>query len=58
MAAVQARLRSRDVSISVGLAELRAGDDLDALISRADSALYAGRARRRGRPAAASEGLV
>ncbi len=58
MAAVQARLRSRDVSISVGLAELRAGDDLDALISRADSALYAGRARRRGGPAAVSEGLA
>lgn len=47
IAGVQERLRARGISISAGLAELRGGDGLDTLIRRADSALYAGRARRR-----------
>jgi diguanylate cyclase (GGDEF)-like protein len=39
-----------DALISVGIAELTAGDTVDSLVERADAALYAGRRARASRP--------
>jgi diguanylate cyclase (GGDEF)-like protein len=44
-------LASSGGTISVGIAELVAGDSVDALVERADAALYAGRSARASRPA-------
>lgn len=41
------------VSVSIGIAELRAGDALDTLLHRADNAMYRAKAAGRGRVAAA-----
>lgn len=46
-AAVNAKLEESDASVTVGLAEMRAGDSLADLLERADRALYANRG---GRP--------
>jgi diguanylate cyclase (GGDEF)-like protein/PAS domain S-box-containing protein len=47
-AAAAARGRPFRVELSVGVAELEAGDDLDGLLARADAALYARKLARRG----------
>jgi diguanylate cyclase (GGDEF)-like protein/PAS domain S-box-containing protein len=47
-AAAEARGRPFRVELSVGVAELEAGDDLDGLLARADAALYARKLARRG----------
>jgi diguanylate cyclase (GGDEF)-like protein len=47
-------LTSSGGTISVGIAELVAGDSVDALVERADAALYAGRRARASRPAGAA----
>ncbi len=50
-AALGEHVRARTAgSISVGIAELAAGDSVDTLVERADAALYAGRRARAPRP--------
>ncbi|HEX2241415.1 MAG TPA: GGDEF domain-containing protein [Actinomycetota bacterium] len=48
-AAVNARLGDLNASITVGLAEMRAGDSLEDLVERADRALYVNRGDRTSR---------
>jgi PleD family two-component response regulator len=51
--AASAAGRAFEIGFSVGVAELEAGDDLDALLARADAALYAQKlARRQAAPPA------
>jgi len=45
-----------DVTLSIGLASLRAGDNLDSLISRADAAMYRAKAAGRGQIALSGAG--
>ncbi|MDQ3954015.1 MAG: GGDEF domain-containing protein [Actinomycetota bacterium] len=48
-AAVNAKLEDLEASITVGLAEMRAGDSLADLVERADQALYVNRDHRLSR---------
>lgn len=54
-AAVNAKLEDLAASITVGLAEMRAGDSLGDLVERADRALYAARGDRTSRRSASSQ---